>query len=137
MSRIGRQGLRSTGRRKVGSTTKIRGVVSPPEGCHAAGFCAQQVRRYAQESLAIDHADRKRNGPVKRIFRSIANSYGPHRNLVLGMGVRLVHSWEHRWLAMLSCATCAAVEDKKVHPVVDVWESTEAKSAHSHVLIVR
>jgi len=32
---------------------------------------------------------------------------------------------------MSSCETCVTVEDKKVHPVVDVWESTEAKSAHS------
>jgi hypothetical protein len=32
---------------------------------------------------------------------------------------------------MPSRADCAAVEGKKVHPVVDVSESTEAKSAYS------
>ena len=89
------------------------------------------------DAYPICPAYRKQNERGKWIFRSIANSYGEHRNLVLGNEVRLVHSCEHRWLAMLSCATCATVKDKKVHPVVDVWESTEAKSAHSHVLIVR
>lgn len=80
------------------------------------------------DAYPICPAYRAQNERGKWIFRSIANSYGEHRNLVLGNEVRLVHSCEHRWLAMSSCAT---VKDKKVHPVVDVWESTEAKSAHS------
>jgi hypothetical protein len=92
---------------------------------------ATMFRMARRESMAVRRAKGQRIKGVNVYRGSIANSYGRHRNLVLGMRVPLVHSCEHRWLAMPSRADCAAVEGRKVHPVVDVSESTEAKSAYS------